>query len=68
MGIYDRDYMRRGREDPERVSTGGKGSADARLEAVLKGLLRRYPRLPMVLMGLVLALILAGLAVVLLSG
>jgi hypothetical protein len=61
MGIQDRDYMKRPSDNHEDAS-------DQRLEAFFSGLLRRYPRLPWVVGGVLAALILGAILLAALGG
>lgn len=61
MGIHDRDYMKR-------PSENHRGPTDERLEDFFSGLLKRHPRLPIIVGAILAALILAAVLLAALGG
>ena len=62
MGIYDRDYMRRGPDAPPPDEP-----LDDRLAGWLTAFLRRHPRWPVLLVGILVAIAVATLLVTVFS-
>jgi hypothetical protein len=58
MGIHDRDYMKRRRDEDDAIHHSSQDQAEDRAA----GLLEKYPRLPWIVIGLIVVLGIVALA------